>query len=932
MATRWTSGPNSACFNHTNKGAGAQTVVLPYAFQANTALREEPVRVGDPEGAGPSEHVFPPPPGGALTVELFPNDTCTGAPLATQSVNLTTTPPAQNPTLVAACTTLQVAVVLDESGSIGSAGATQSVRNATTALAEGLVGTGASMAVFKFSTNASPNFIAPYQPVTPGFVTGQLATYLAAYNPSGFTNWDGGLRQVQSVTGADPPDLVIFLTDGNPNRSIGPPTAGTGTEEGYYTAMTPAVATADAIKGTGSHMFVIGVGTGVTDPLSQRRLQAMSGPDAFPPTPIADADYTVVTDFTLLEEALRELASNLCDVTVNVTKQTDDATPGVFAPKAGWPFSGTVTLQPPSSPLDYAWVRPTALPAPQTAVTQTQAGVTGANGTLTFDWRPTAANALSTFTVTEPAAPAGYTPGPVTCTQAGATLPVTGDAASFTLNNLGVRTSIDCVVRNTRNRSTVRVVKQFVGPPSPTTIFVDSTGTAPFDASTLATASGASAQFSYPVGSAATVGETSLPAGYTATIACGEAAPQPYTGGPFNVTAPTTTGATLTCTITNTAPPPGTSTVRIVKQFVGTPSSTTIFVDSTGTAPFDASTVATASGASAEFSYPVGSAATVGETSVPAGYTATINCGQGAQPYTGGPFAVNAPVAAGQVLVCTLTNTAPSPPQPPTPPTPPIPPPPEQSTVQVVKTWVGTPSTTTIFVDADGQPPFDASIVADTNGASTSHAFPVSTSVTVGETGIPSGFTATIDCGQGAQTYSAPITVSAPSTAGATLVCRIVNTANPAPPPQRPMLVIEKVANKHIVRGGNTIQFTITIRARGQGTATNVQVCDVLPPGLVFVRAPGATFSGGRACWRIASISAGQSRSYRVTVRANSVQRPTFRTNVATVTSPGTDCTARRARRAVHWEALGASLARCSATARVLVRPLAGARAGGVTG
>jgi hypothetical protein len=105
-----------------------------------------------------------------------------------------------------------------------------------------------------------------------------------------------------------------------------------------------------------------------------------------------------------------------------------------------------------------------------------------------------------------------------------------------------------------------------------------------------------------------------------------------------------------------------------------------------------------------------------------------------------------------------------------------------------------------------------------------------------------------------------------------------------------------------------------------------------LPPGLVFVRAPGATFSGGRACWRIASILAGQSRSYRMTVRANSVQRPTFRTNVATVTSPGTDCTARRVRRAIHWEALGASLARCSATARMLVRPLAAGRAGGVTG
>jgi uncharacterized repeat protein (TIGR01451 family) len=254
--------------------------------------------------------------------------------------------------------------------------------------------------------------------------------------------------------------------------------------------------------------------------------------------------------------------------------------------------------------------------------------------------------------------------------------------------------------------------------------------------------------------------------------------------------------------------------------------------------------------------------------------------------------------------------------------------------VQVVKTWVGTPSPTTIFVDANGQAPYDASVVADTNAATTSFTFPVSTSVTVGETTVPTGYTATIDCGQGAQTYSAPITVNAPATPGATLVCRIVNTANPAPRApkatenpaplaQRPTLVIEKDANKHTVRGGDTIQFTIMIRARGEGTATNVVVCDVLPPGLVFVRTPGATFSSGRACWRIASISAGQRRSYHVTVSANSVQHATFRTNIATVVSPSTHCTARRVRK---------QAIRCSATARVLVRPLAGSRGGGVTG
>jgi uncharacterized repeat protein (TIGR01451 family) len=276
------------------------------------------------------------------------------------------------------------------------------------------------------------------------------------------------------------------------------------------------------------------------------------------------------------------------------------------------------------------------------------------------------------------------------------------------------------------------------------------------------------------------------------------------------------------------------------------------------------------------------------------------------------------------------TTTTPTPP-PTTTTTPTPPPPPRTSTVQVVKNWVGTPSTTTIFVDADGQTPYDASVVADTNGASTSFAYPVYTSVKVGETGVPSGFTATIDCGQGAQPYSAPITANAPATAGATLVCTIVNTKTPAPP-SRPTLVLRKVSNKHVVHSGDTIQFTITIRALGKGKATNLQVCDRLPHGFVFVRAPGATLGGGRACWRIPSISARQSRSFHVVVRTNSVQGATVRTNVATVVAPRTDCTARRASRPASRSEAAASPSRCRATARVLVRRRAGGRAGGVTG
>ena len=268
--------------------------------------------------------MFPPPPGGASTlrVDLFTNDNCSGSGLANQSIPLTTDVPATNKPLTAACQGLKVAVLLDESGSIGSAA--PQVRNATKALARGLVDTGARMAVFKFSTTASTSQIDPYQNITQTFINGQLTTYLNNYNPGGTTNWDAGLDRVRTQTSGDKPDLVVFLTDGNPNRWAG---GGTGVEEGFYSAMNPAADVANQLKAN-SHMFAIGVGAGVTDALSALRIQAVSGTRSFPEYSIETADYTLVTDFDELEDALADLASNLCNVTVTVRKETDEGEAG----------------------------------------------------------------------------------------------------------------------------------------------------------------------------------------------------------------------------------------------------------------------------------------------------------------------------------------------------------------------------------------------------------------------------------------------------------------------------------------------------------------------------------------------------------------------------------------------------------------------------
>ena len=311
---------------------------------------------------------------------------------------------------------MKVAVVLDESGSIGSAGATQQVRDATKALAQGLVGTGARMSVFKFSTTADPDFIAPYQTVTQSWINGGLTTYLNRYSPGGSTNWESGLAQARNETLSDRPDLVVFLTDGNPNK------VGNGSasyEEGYYTPMAGAATVADQIKQT-SHMFVIGVGVGVTDALSALRIQAVSGTKSFPEYPISTADYTLVTDFDELEDALGDIASNLCNVTVTVEKETDEQVRDSWVDKPGWGFSGRALIQPPASQFAYKWFEPNVVD-PVNTTTATQSGTTGADGRLRFVWRPTAADSLSNLTVSE-SVPAAYTPHSVTCVSGGTTI------------------------------------------------------------------------------------------------------------------------------------------------------------------------------------------------------------------------------------------------------------------------------------------------------------------------------------------------------------------------------------------------------------------------------------------------------------------------------------------------------------------------------
>jgi uncharacterized repeat protein (TIGR01451 family) len=81
-------------------------------------------------------------------------------------------------------------------------------------------------------------------------------------------------------------------------------------------------------------------------------------------------------------------------------------------------------------------------------------------------------------------------------------------------------------------------------------------------------------------------------------------------------------------------------------------------------------------------------------------------------------------------------------------------------------------------------------------------------------------------------------------------------------------LKVTKVASSSSVRAGETLNYRIRVSNPSKGEARNVKVCDRLPSGMSFVSSsPKAKRSGGQRCWRIKSLKAGKSETFRVTVR-----------------------------------------------------------------
>jgi len=242
---------------------------------------------------------------------FFGDSTVATAPF---TVSETTVPPVPNPTLPNSCG-VDMALVIDNSTSISSSELAQ-MKTAMIAFVNAFAGTPTQFSVTSFATTAT---------IRQGF-TGNTAAVISAINSipvgGGYTNWEDGLIKAQSTY--DPrvnPNLMVFSSDGNPNR------VDDGTSATEAQAVAEAVLVANAIKTGGTRILALGIG----DNLKVANLQAISGPNVN----TGITSDVITSNFSQLADDLAYLASLLCGGTITVSKFINDLnTPA----GTGWNF------------------------------------------------------------------------------------------------------------------------------------------------------------------------------------------------------------------------------------------------------------------------------------------------------------------------------------------------------------------------------------------------------------------------------------------------------------------------------------------------------------------------------------------------------------------------------------------------------------------
>jgi uncharacterized repeat protein (TIGR01451 family) len=83
------------------------------------------------------------------------------------------------------------------------------------------------------------------------------------------------------------------------------------------------------------------------------------------------------------------------------------------------------------------------------------------------------------------------------------------------------------------------------------------------------------------------------------------------------------------------------------------------------------------------------------------------------------------------------------------------------------------------------------------------------------------------------------------------------------------LYLVKKRLGHGKVEAGDAVRFRIRVSNRGVGGAEDVVVCDRLPGAMSFVAVKAAKFLNGEACWTIAMLAPGGSRSFAVVTQVD---------------------------------------------------------------
>ena len=236
---------------------------------------------------------------------------------------LTSTPATSpNPTIPPTCG-LNMVLTFDVSSSTKDS--IGDMKTAGKAFVDALAGTGGQIAINSFALNNYEGI--SFTGLNQAGVNSLKSTITGLETKTGnfeqYTNWERGLNGAKALVDARPNNglgtVVVFITDGDPNRTAASATNKTG-EEDYDASANAAVPSANAIKAVPARVFALKVGGDSNAQIA--RIQKISGSTQFTGNnSFLNSDYMRIADYGKLKSALEGIAQDLCGGTVSITKQ-----------------------------------------------------------------------------------------------------------------------------------------------------------------------------------------------------------------------------------------------------------------------------------------------------------------------------------------------------------------------------------------------------------------------------------------------------------------------------------------------------------------------------------------------------------------------------------------------------------------------------------